>query len=68
MDVRAGQQKRLSAKGLMPSNCGGREDSSESLGPQGDQKPVNPKGTLNIHWRTDAEAEAPVFWPPEAKN
>ena len=52
----------------MFSNCGAGEDSSESLGPQGDQKPVNPKGTLNIHWRTDAEAEAPVFWPPEAKN
>ena len=33
-------------------------------------KPVNPKG--NQFWifigRTDAEAEAPIFWPPEAKN
>ena len=33
-------------------------------------KPVNPKG--NQTWiftgRTDAEAEAPVFWPPDAKS
>ena len=33
-------------------------------------KPVNPKG--NQPWifigRTDAEAEAPIFWPPEAKS
>ena len=33
-------------------------------------KPINPKG--NQSWlfigRTDAEAEAPVFWPPDAKN
>ena len=33
-------------------------------------KPVNPKG--NQPWifigRTDAEAEAPIHWPPDAKN
>ena len=33
-------------------------------------KPVNPKG--NQPWifigMTDAEAEAPIFWPPDAKN
>ena len=33
-------------------------------------KPVHPKG--NQPWifigRTDAEAEAPVLWPPDAKN
>ena len=33
-------------------------------------KPVNPKG--NQPWifteRTDAEAEAPIFWPPDAKR
>ena len=33
-------------------------------------KPVNPKG--NQPWlfigRNDAEAEAPVLWPPDAKN
>ena len=33
-------------------------------------KPVNPKG--NQSWifigRSDAEAEAPILWPPDAKN
>ena len=33
-------------------------------------QPVHPKG--NQSWmfieRTDAEAEAPIFWPPDAKN
>ena len=33
-------------------------------------KPVNPKG--NHPWiftgRTDAEAETPILWPPDAKN
>ena len=29
--------KKLSAEKLMPSNCGAEEDSSESLGLQGDQ-------------------------------
>ena len=43
-------------------NCGAGEDSSESLGLQGDQV-LNPKG--NQPWlfirRTDAEAKAPIF-------
>ena len=50
----------------MPLNCGVGEDSWESLGQRGDQ-PVNLKG--NQSWtligRTDAEAEAPVFWSPD---
>ena len=33
-------------------------------------KPVNPKG--NQPWifigRTDAEAETPILWPPDAEN
>ena len=29
-------------------------------------KPAHPKG--NQPWRTDAEAEAPLFWPPDAKS
>ena len=33
-------------------------------------KPINPKG--NQSWivigRTDAEADVPIFWPPDAKN
>ena len=33
-------------------------------------QPVNPKGTQSwiFIWRTDAEAEAPILWPPDAKN
>ena len=35
-----------------------------------DIKPVNPKG--NQSWifigRTDAEVEAPIFWPPDEKS
>ena len=50
-------------------NCGVGEDSWESLGLQ-DMKPVNLKG--NQSWkfigRTDAKAEAAIFWPPHAKN
>ena len=69
MDVRVGLQRKLSPKELMLLNCGVGEDSWESLGLQGDQ-PVNPKG--NQSWifigRTDAEAETPILWPPDAKN
>ena len=50
-------------------NCGVGEDLWESLGLQGD--PTSwPKG--NQSWifigRTDAEAETPILWPPDAKN
>ena len=33
-------------------------------------KPVNPKGNQPeiLIGRTDAEAEAPIFWPPDAKS
>ena len=33
-------------------------------------KPVNPKGNQSriFTGRTDAEAEAPIFWPPDAKS
>ena len=58
---------------LMQKWCRGvAEDSSESLGLQGDQtsQSVNPKG--NQSWifigRTDAEAKGPILWPPDAKN
>ena len=50
-------------------NCGVAEDSWESLGLQEIQL-VHPKG--NQSWmsigRTDAEAETPVLWPPDAKS
>ena len=42
----------------MLSNCGAGEDFWEFLGHQGDQTSQSArKSTLNIHWRTDAEAE-----------
>ena len=53
-------------------NGGAVEDSWESLGQQGDRwiSILNPKG--NQHWifigRTDAEAETPILWPPDAKS
>ena len=50
-------------------NCGVGEDSWESSDSK-EIQPVNPKG--NQSWifigRTDAEAEAPILWLPDAKN
>ena len=46
-------------------NCGIGEDSWESLGLQGSiLKEISPE----YSGRTDAEAEVPIFWPPDAKN
>ena len=49
--------------------CGVREDSWESLG-QNEIQPVNPKGNQSRIFigRTDAEAEAQILWPLDAKN
>ena len=56
-------------KELMVLNCGVEEDSWESLGQQGDQT-SHPKG--NRPWiftgRTDADAEAQILWPSDAKS
>ena len=50
-------------------NCGVGKDSLESLGLQGDQTSKSSrKSTLNIIGGTDAETEAPIFWPCDAKN
>ena len=50
-------------------NCGVGEDPESPLGCK-EIKPVNPKG--NQSWifirRTDAEAEAPILWSPDAKS
>ena len=50
-------------------NCGVGGDSWESLELQGDQS-VHPK--VDQSWvfieRTDAEAETPILWPPDAKS
>ena len=44
-------------------NCGVGKDSWESLGLQGE--PTSPWIFIQ---RTDAEAETPILWPPDAKN
>ena len=51
-------------------NCSAGENSFENPLDCKDIKPVNPKG--NQSWiftaRTNAEAEAPILWPPDAKS
>ena len=67
MDVRFGPSRKLRTEELTLLNCGVGEDYWESLGLT---EPVNPKG--NQSWifigRTDAEAETPILWPPDAKS
>ena len=61
--------RKLSTKELMLLNCGVGEDSWESLGLQGD--PTSPfKGDQSwvFFGRTDAKAETPILWPPDAKS
>ena len=61
--------RRLSAKELMFLNCCVGEDSWESLGQLGNQTSQSWKNKLWIFiGRTDAEAEAPILWPPDMKN
>ena len=54
----------------MPSNCVVLEKILESPLDSKEIKLVNTKG--NLPWifirRTDAEDEAPIFWPPDAKS
>ena len=61
--------KKAKNQKLILLNCGVGEDSWESLGLQGEPT-IHPKE--NQSWiligRTDAEAEAPILWPPDAKN
>ena len=50
-------------------NCGAGEESESPLASK-EIKPINPKG--NQSWifigRADADAEAPILWPPDAKS
>ena len=65
-------RRKLSTEESMLLNCGVGEDSWEPLGLQGDQTSQSWILTGNQSWiftgSTDGEAEAPVFWPPDAKN
>ena len=68
MNVRVGAHRGLRSKELMLLNCVG-EDSWESLDCK-EFKSVNPEGNQSCIFieRTDAEAEAPILWPPHEKN
>ena len=69
MDVRVGLKRKLSTEELMLLNCGIGEDFEGPLDSK-EIQPVHPKG--NQSWvfieRTDAEAETPILWPPDAKS
>ena len=71
MNVRFGPSIKLSTEELMLLNCGvGEGVGVESPLDSKDIQPVHPTGnhpSLFIG-RIDAEAEAPIFWPPDAKN
>ena len=66
MDVRGGSLRKLSPEESMLLNCDASEDSVQQQGDQTNQ----PKG--NQPWtfigRTDAQAEAAIIWPPDAKS
>ena len=50
-------------------NCGVGEDSSESLGLQGD--PTGPfwrRSVLGVHWKNWCWSETPIFWPPKGRS
>ena len=64
MDVKVGTQRRLGVEELMLLNWGVGEESQESLGLQGD--PTSPSWVFI--GGTDAEAETPVLWPPDAES
>ena len=69
MDVKFGPLRRLGTKELMLLNCG-VEKTLESPLDYKEIKPVNPKGNKLLVFivKTDAEAEAPVLWSPDAKS
>ena len=59
----------MSMKELMLLNCGVRGDFKSLLDCK-EIQPVHPKGDQSWIFigRTDAEAETPILWPPDAKN
>ena len=61
--------KKLNAKELMLLNCGVGEDSWSPLHCK-EIQPVHLKGDQSWVYigRTDAEAETPILWPPDAKS
>ena len=70
MDVRDGIKKAKHQRILMLLNCGAGEDCWRVSWTARRLNQVNPRG--NQPWiiigGTDAEAQAPIFWPPDAKS
>ena len=69
MDVRVGLYRKLSTEELMLLNCG-VERTLESPLDYKEIQAVHPKGDQSWVFidKTDAEAETPIFWPPDAKS
>ena len=69
MNVRVGLQRKLSAKELMPLNCGVGGTLESPLDCK-EIQPVHPKRDQSwvFHGRTEVEAETPILWPPDAKR
>ena len=68
VDVRVGPQRKLNAKELMLLNCGLGEDSREFWTAKRSNQLVLKKSVLIFIGKTDAEAVAPILWPPDVKN
>ena len=58
----------MSAEELMFLNCGAGKDSWESLEHKGNQLKLKGNQLCIFIGRTDAEAEAPAFWPTDVKR
>ena len=69
MDVSVGLQRKLNAKKLMLLTVV-LEKTLESPLDCKEIQPVHPKRDQSWVFigRTDAEAEAPILWPPDVKN
>ena len=67
MDVRVAPWRRLNAKESMLLNWGVGEDSWETCGLPGIQQ-VTPKANQTWTFTAKTDAEAPIFWPPAAKD
>ena len=69
LDVKAGLQRNLSAKELMLLNSGVGKILERPLECK-EIQPIQPKGDQSWVFigRTDAEDEAPILWPSDAKS
>ena len=66
--VRAELLRKQNAKELIPLNCNAGEDSWKSLGQQGDQTNLEGDQSWIFTRRTNAEAEALVFWSSDVNR